>query len=113
GHSDVMITKFAERFLYGWMLENKIRIFEYQKSVLHAKVALSDEKRMTLGSYNLNNISAYASLELNLDVRNKPFVTAIRRQLETLMVNDCKEVTPAMYNAGRSKLQQLWQFWSY
>lgn len=29
--------------------------------------------RLTIGPYNINNISAYASIELNVDVRNAHF----------------------------------------
>ncbi|HJU46230.1 MAG TPA: phospholipase D-like domain-containing protein, partial [Chitinophagaceae bacterium] len=57
GLSDVAITKYAERFLYRWMLRNKIELYEYKPTVLHAKMAIVDKKRLTLGSYNINNIS--------------------------------------------------------
>lgn len=53
--------------------KNNIEIFEYQETVLHAKVATYDSRWTTVGSYNVNNISAYASLELNMEVGNNSF----------------------------------------
>jgi len=113
GPSDVMIAKHAERYLYRWLLAHRIRVFEYRKSVLHAKVGLTDSKRMTIGSYNINNISAYASVELNLDVRNKPFVASVKEQLEHILRNDCVEITAAQYRADTGRLKRLWQYCCY
>ena len=65
--------KNAERWMYDWLLRNNIELYEYQASVLHAKVAVCDGEWATVGSYNINKISAYASIELNLDVRGANF----------------------------------------
>jgi cardiolipin synthase len=113
GPTDVMIAKHAERYLYRVLLKHHIRVFEYNKSVLHAKVGLTDGKWMTIGSYNLNNISAYASIELNLDVRNQPFVSATRDQLENIICDDCTEITAAQYQANTGRLKRLWQYCCY
>lgn len=91
GPSDVMVAKHAERYLYDWLLKNNIEIYEYQLSVLHAKVAEYDNRWVTIGSYNLNNISAYASLELNLDIRNKPFAQHVETVLENIIRTGCKK----------------------
>ncbi|MGE5106412.1 MAG: phospholipase D-like domain-containing protein, partial [Sphingobacteriales bacterium] len=68
GLSDVKTAKLAERYMYDWLLRNKVEIYEYQENVLHGKIAVCDSEWMTIGSYNVNDISAYASIELNLDV---------------------------------------------
>ena len=94
GPSDVMIVKQAERYLYQWMLRNKIRIFEYQPTVLHSKMAVADDHWVTIGSFNVNNISAYASVELNVDVRNRKFATNLQQVMNGIIENDCIEVTP-------------------
>ncbi len=39
GLSDVRIAKYGERFLYRWMLRNGISLYEYNPTVLHAKMA--------------------------------------------------------------------------
>ena len=85
GPSDVILAKHAERYLYRWMLRNGFEIYEYQPSVLHAKIACVDNHWVTIGSYNVNNVSAYASMELNLDIRNKPFALSIQKELDTII----------------------------
>lgn len=97
GISDIKMAKHAERFLYDWMLKNKIAIYEYQETVLHAKVATSDGNWTTVGSYNVNNISAYASLELNLDIRNAVFTATTNSLLEDIIKNHCQEITRENY----------------
>ncbi len=89
GPSDVMTAKYAERYLYRWMLRNNMEIYEYQPSVLHAKLMVVDNHFVTIGSYNVNNISTYASTELNLDVRNRVFAKEVQETIDAIIRNDC------------------------
>lgn len=91
--SDVTIARFAEEYLYPWLLRNNIEIYEYQKNVLHGKLATYDGVWVTNGSYNLNNISAYASVELNLDVYDRSFACEVERSLRQTMAEECERVT--------------------
>lgn len=109
GVSDVPLAKAAERYLYRWMLDRGIEIYEYQSNVLHAKVATVDDKWTTIGSYNVNEISALASLEANLDVRDKNFAVVTRMLLEDTIRNDCKRIDPIAYAAYSGFLQQIGQ----
>jgi cardiolipin synthase len=98
GRSDVLLAKYAERYLYRWMFRNKVEVYEYEKSILHAKLAVQDSKWMTVGSYNVNDLSASASIELNLDVRNKPFAEEAEALIEKIIREDCKKVTSENYD---------------
>jgi cardiolipin synthase len=98
GISDVILAKDAERYLYQWLHKRKIRVFEYNKSIMHAKLAVSDRSFVTIGSYNLNDISARASIELNLDVDESTFAAAAADRLDEIMANDCEEITEKNYN---------------
>ncbi len=109
GTSDIMVAKHAERFLYDWMLRNKVEIYEYQETVLHAKVAMFDNKWSTVGSFNVNNISAYASLELNLDVKNPVFAVELKHKLEEIMASGCKKITEENYKSSTNLLKIFWQ----
>jgi cardiolipin synthase A/B len=113
GNSDVAVSKNAERFLYRWLLKRGIRIFEYQPTVLHGKLSVCDEELVTAGSYNINNISAYASIELNLDVRNSSFALQTNKQLQQIMDEDCVEITYEQYQMQYGFLQRVWQWCSY
>ncbi|MBX2966742.1 MAG: hypothetical protein KF845_11380 [Cyclobacteriaceae bacterium] len=105
GISDVMIAKYAERYMYSWFLRNGIELYEYQPKVLHAKLATYDGKWVTVGSYNLNNISAYASVELNLDILDEDFAKDAEARLQRIIDNDCIQVT----NENYSEKLTLWE----
>lgn len=111
GLSDVRIAKYAERFLYRWMLRNKIILYEYRPTVLHAKIAIADNQKMTLGSYNINNISEFVSIELNLDVDSRPFVENVQKEIDETIKKDCVQIMPSTYKT--SILNQLLQWASF
>ena len=113
GASDVWIAKQAERHMYRWLLKNQIEIYEYQPSILHAKMAICDAKWLTLGSYNVNNISAFASIELNLDVNNEQFTRAVKEKIEAIIEKDCIRLTESDLNSKNTFLRRLWQSTCY
>jgi cardiolipin synthase len=81
GKSDVMLSKNAERWLYDWLLRHNIEIYEYEPAVLHAKTAVFDSEWVTIGSYNINNISAYTSIELNVDIHSTVFAKEVEQDI--------------------------------
>jgi len=93
GISDVHLSKHAERYIYRWLLRHNIEIYELQKTILHGKLATYDGEFVTLGSYNVNNLSAYVSLELNLDVRDKEFAVSVDKEMERIIKQDCIQIT--------------------
>jgi cardiolipin synthase A/B len=113
GSSDIRIAKNAERWMYDWLLRNNIEIYEYQPAILHAKVAVCDSEWLTIGSYNINNISAYVSIELNLDVRNVHFAKEVEEKLEAIIQNDCLEITADEYTHTKNILRQFFRWFSY
>jgi cardiolipin synthase A/B len=113
GVSDVILAKYAERYMYSWLLKRNIKIYEYTKNVLHAKLATCDNKFVTIGSYNVNDISAYASVELNLDVRNDEFATIVQQKLEAIIARDCEQVTAESFNTRYHFLNRFLQYCSY
>ena len=66
--SDEPLVKRATNFLYDFILRNNISIYEYLPSNLHAKVATVDGNWSTIGSYNMNHLSDYGSVEMNADI---------------------------------------------
>ncbi len=97
GISDVVVAKYAERYMYRWLLRNNIEIYEYQRKVLHGKVAVCDGRWCTVGSYNLNNISARASIELNLEVHQPELAVIMEQQLQQIIARDCVQITAQRY----------------
>lgn len=111
--SDLALSKPAERYMYGWLLRNNIHIYEYQKTMLHGKMAVCDNQWVTIGSYNFNNLSAYASIELNMDVRNDSFACQVQKQLNEIMAEDCRQITEEDYDKHTGMLERLRQFLAY
>ncbi len=113
GPSDVMVSKHAERWMYDWLLRNNIELYEYQTTVLHAKVAVCDSEWLTIGSYNINNISAYASIELNLDVRYAAIAKEMEQILETIIEKECVHITKEELTHTKNIFKQFVHWSSY
>lgn len=111
GISDVKIAKMAERYMYEWLLSNGIKIYEYNRTVLHGKLAICDEDWITLGSFNVNDISTYASVELNLDVKKPEFARELKHYLKVNVINHSTLITDS-YRASRTNWLKRFVQWS-
>lgn len=111
--SDVKIARLAEQYMYRWLFRNKIEVYEYQGAVLHGKMAAYDGVWMTNGSYNVNRISAYASVELNMDVRNNEFAALVEEDLNSIIRDHCIRIDPANYFHHNNWLQRFRQWVAY
>ena len=111
--SDARIFKRATNFLYDFILRNNIKIYEYLPSNLHAKVATVDGRWSTIGSYNLNHISDYGSIEMNVDVLNASFAEHFEKQLLKIIKDDCRQITFEDYLRRKTRLSQLSDWFSY
>jgi cardiolipin synthase len=113
GRSDVVIAKQAERWMYAWLFRHGIEVYEYTRNVLHAKISTYDGKWVTVGSYNLNNISAFASIELNLDISNNDFAMNAENALQKIIDEDCERVIEGEFVKKNHILMQFWQWMCY
>ncbi|HVX28663.1 MAG TPA: phospholipase D-like domain-containing protein [Parafilimonas sp.] len=109
GVSDVQLAKQAERYMYSWLLKNNIEIYEYKKTILHGKLSTYDERFVTVGSYNINNVSAYASIELNLDVMDVAFAKKTETILQKIIYDDCIQINEAHYKVKETFFVRAWQ----
>jgi len=110
--SDTPIFEKATHFLYDFILRNKIKIYEYQPTNLHAKVAVADGKWSTIGSYNMNRISDYASIEVNVGILDEAFTLSFEEILNNIIAKDCKEVT-ITENSKRSFISRFMGWVAY
>jgi cardiolipin synthase A/B len=114
GMSDVKIAKNAEKYMYDWLLKNNIEIYEYKPRVLHGKVAVYDKAWATIGSYNVNIISAYASLELNIDINNPKFAGHLHDTLEKIVREDCRQIKTEdfqLYHGLVNRIRDRISYW--
>jgi cardiolipin synthase len=69
GRIDHPVVRWAAHAWLPWLLERGVRVFEYHHSMMHAKVAVFDERWAIIGSSNLDRQSLQHSYEVNLVVR--------------------------------------------
>ncbi|MCL1825477.1 MAG: cardiolipin synthase ClsB [Betaproteobacteria bacterium] len=81
GVADHPMMQYATRALYPVFLENGIRLFEYQRSVLHAKVAVIDHHWATVGSSNIDPFSLMLAREANVAVIDRTFAATLEASL--------------------------------
>lgn len=82
GRADHPLLQMATRALYAQLLGANIAIFEYQKSMLHAKVAVVDDAWATVGSSNLDPFSLFLNREANVAVFDEGFARQLRESVE-------------------------------
>ncbi len=85
GHSDLFFMPWASNIFYNNLLENGVRIFEYQHTILHAKTFIIDDW-ITVGSSNLNQRSLTHDLEVDAIIQTRESKKIISEQF----LNDLK-----------------------
>ena len=94
GRVEYLLLHYATRGLYGALLDGGIRIHEYHRSFLHAKVAVIDGVWSTVGSSNIDPFSLLMAREANVIVRDTGFAGELRGSLERAMAIGAKELRP-------------------
>jgi cardiolipin synthase len=97
GRVEYRLQYFATLALYSNLLAAGIRIFEYRKSYLHAKVAVVDGKWATVGSSNIDPFSLMLAREANVAVRDPAFARELRGSLEQAMNDGAVEILEAKH----------------
>jgi cardiolipin synthase len=114
GISDIPMARRASCHLYAKLLRYNIEIYEWEKSILHGKVALIDNNWTTIGSFNLNNLSSFASIEMNVGINSAKFANDYHLHLDKIM-EQCEKITPEIleirYNLT-SKFNNWLSYWT-
>jgi cardiolipin synthase A/B len=85
GVSDLPVVMRATQYLYGYFLQQGVELYEWKKSILHAKIAVVDNHWSTTGSFNLNDLSYYANIEMNASVDSIHFSQHVRHHLQAIL----------------------------
>lgn len=112
-YSDVWIMKPAIKYLYGLLLRNNIQIYEWNRSILHSKIAVADDNWSTIGSYNLNALSDYGSTEANIEVLDENFYKICKRFIDDIILKGSNAITPNEYFSIKSRLLQPYRWFCY
>ena len=97
-HINKQVVRQAGHLTYERMLECGVRIFEYQRTMLHAKVLIVDANWATVGSINFDNRSFALNDELNLSVRDRAVVAELERHFRA-DIDDAVELDLAGWRA--------------
>lgn len=111
--SDVWLTQNALHYLYRKLLRSQINIFEYTKSVVHGKALIVDKHFVSVGSYDLNQLSTFINVELNIDIEDTDFATAFHLLMEKTMQKECIQITPLLLNKRDSPVKLFKQWLAY
>ncbi len=91
---DVPIARTAGELLYESLMKDGVMIHEYCRREMHGKVAIVDDIWTTVGSTNLDPLSLSLNLEANVLIRDAEFAATLRRSLQHLIDNDCRQLKP-------------------
>ncbi|MEW6468292.1 MAG: phospholipase D-like domain-containing protein [Bacteroidota bacterium] len=111
GKSDLPFFRLAEKYLYNFLTRNKVEVYEWHDSVMHGKAIVVDSKWASVGSYNVNYLSRYWSIELNADIDNRDFAETFHRHLEEVMNTRCRKIT--WKSLHRGILTRFWHWIAY
>jgi len=80
--TDAEPVKYSSRAGYGELLEAGAELYEYQPTMMHAKVMLVDDEWSMFGSANFDNRSLELNDELNVIARNRELVDRFAADFE-------------------------------
>jgi cardiolipin synthase len=94
--TDVPIVRHAAHGTYARLLRGGVRIFEYQRAVLHAKTLVADGHAALVGSSNLDIRSLRHNAECNVLLFHDGWGAALAADM-TNDLEGSEEVTPAAW----------------
>lgn len=92
GATDAYHVKWASESYYTELLDAGVKIYEYQKSLIHAKTMILDGKWVIIGSANLDNRSSKINLELIAGTDDRDFIKNLNVKFNS-DISDAKEIT--------------------
>jgi len=112
GRIEFRFVHYATRALYDELLAAGIEIYEYQPSILHAKVAVIDQVWATVGSSNIDPTSLHLSREANVVAFDHAFAATLHASLEAAIQTASKRMHPEDL-ARRIWWERLLSRWAY
>jgi cardiolipin synthase len=106
GRADHLLLHYATLSLYDRMLAAGVRVFEYNKAYLHAKVAVIDGEWATVGSSNIDPFSLLLAREANVLVLDAGFAGNLKTSLQAAIAGAAREVG-TLDQRQRTWLQRL------
>ncbi|MEM9195233.1 MAG: phospholipase D-like domain-containing protein [Myxococcota bacterium] len=90
GEGDVRAVWFAGRARYEGLLRRGVELYEWQRTILHAKSAVIDGCWCTVGTYNLDHRSWRFNLEVNVAVEDEALGAVMKERFEADIAESAK-----------------------
>ena len=81
GVGEILLQDMVARSFYPKLLASGVKVYEYRKTQLHAKVAVVDDDWSTVGSSNCDGLSLFLNQEANVVVKDVAFATSMREHI--------------------------------
>ncbi len=111
--SDVGIVKHATEYFYSDMLLAGIHLYEWKESVLHGKLALIDNNWLSVGSYNINHLSDFGSIECNLEIKDEAFCKNTALQVNQIIQEGCESLSLLQYKKRYGLFSEIYNALCY
>jgi cardiolipin synthase len=103
----------ASEYLYAYFLKNDVEIYQWNKSILHGKLATIDDNWSTIGSFNLNYTSYQQNLEMNVNVYSESFTTQLKNHIENIISEGCEKLDAKNFLEHSPQSLRLKRFFYY
>ncbi|MBD66292.1 MAG: hypothetical protein CME62_13865 [Halobacteriovoraceae bacterium] len=111
-NSDHKIVQKVEQYFFKWYIMNDLKIYEWPKSIVHGKLALIDQRWVTIGSYNHNYISKFGNIEINLEVINRNFSEIVSQEFQSILQQSHK-MNRSDFESRYTFLNRLYMYSSF
>ena len=74
---------------------------------------MADDIWTTIGSHDLNFLSTYGMVEMNLDIWGKDFAESFNKYLNKIIKEDCVRIAPEEYGRKKKLWNRIIDWWSY
>lgn len=93
GKVEYRLQYHATQALYENLLQVGVKIYEYQRSYMHAKVAVIDHHWATVGSSNIDPFSLLLAREANVVIEDDTFAQELRTYLVAAITQESYAIT--------------------
>jgi cardiolipin synthase len=97
-HADHTLTRSSGRSAYGDLLKAGVELYEYEPTMIHAKIAIIDGQWSIVGSTNLDYRSFGINDEVNLAVLDSEVADRLTRSFEDDVAHS-RQVTLTQWNS--------------
>jgi cardiolipin synthase len=87
GVGEIWLQDAVAHSFYPKLLAAGVKVVEYHKTQLHAKVAVIDDDWATVGSSNVDGLSLFLNQEANVIIKDAAFAQNLRKHIEAAVAD--------------------------